>query len=152
MNGDARSARTSAISDQDEDNALLYTLDFESPFPWPAVPSYPIGRHSAVDRSNSRIEGDVDDAAQDAPAASTSNLGVDAMLDSNGDTHDIIDAGDALSGQESIHYPDTMQEYYWDCLYCSSKKSKVSWRQPPRQLLRSTTDDEPYSSTTTRFD
>jgi hypothetical protein len=154
MNGDARIARVAATSDRgtpehslsNDDDGLLYTLDFESPFAWPAVPAYPIGRRSAMESIDTRREGEMHSHAQDAPAASTSNLGMDSMLDSTSGTSRNRDTGDASIGEESIHYPDNMQEYYYECLYCSSKSSKVSWHQRFASCLDQLLTDERYSS------
>lgn len=136
--------RTVTVPTVDDGPTLLYTLDFECPFPWPQAPSYPTSSHAAIvtaagDSKSGNANGvnhymqhtHMDDT--DAPTASTSKTRAEAisvqegdrMLEESSSIHDAKDAGDALAGVQEIHYPDTLQEYYWDCLYCSTRRLKV---------------------------
>lgn len=128
-------------------DGLLYTLDFDCPFPWPVNPSYPIGAMmsartgnndatSSDDNSRTQIslgEQQVDDEG-DAPAASTSKVLLENM-DAR-DDHAPLQAGEgsrAMAIEEALHegngheYPETLQEYYWECLYSAAGSSKVRW-------------------------
>lgn len=133
---------------EEPDNGLLYTLDFECPFPWPQVPNYPISRGAAVNLNGNSMtldaingtasmpnsNGTVGEGSFHAPAASTSRVRLEEMQIAE---HDHAPAtnndGSGPAAEEAdktilqAHgFPETLQEYYWDCLYYSAKPSKVS--------------------------
>lgn len=84
----------------------------------------------------------------DAPAASTSKVRLEEMMETADDHALLGSAGDGpieavdeeATARAEQQFPESLQEYYWDCLYCSSKPSKVSGAEHFSRSVRSSAD------------
>jgi hypothetical protein len=136
---------------ESNNNGYLYLLDLDCPFAWPVEPNYPISRpqvkkgmmNGAMNVNGGSHMDVLDSTVEDRPVASTSRLTLDASLlpgeQADGIPQDMqLDQSTAANGHDHTDaWPECLQEYYWDCLYCSEGSAKVSLSTYPDQHAQS---------------